>query len=189
MPRRRRPRGSASGQGHSLALQPRRGGEHRAVPREWGMTHETCGTSTTWFSVRNAFGTRSNRAESGAPAAFDQHLPHDECQLLAMLRQESAQTRMAWEHFFICSSSPKRSQESAQRSQTSAHAPQMILWTAESRSMKLALVWQISAQSISSRMCSGRHGGHPSQGSTPPSPRRSDDTSRIHRCRHACRDR
>jgi hypothetical protein len=43
-------------------------------------------------------------------------------------------------------------QSRAQRSQTSAHAAHVWTCKSDPRSMKLALVWQISAQSIISRM-------------------------------------
>ena len=51
----------------------------------------------------------------------------------------------------MCGSSPSLSHSSAQRSQTAAHAAQVCPWSSDPRSMKLALVWQISAQSRSRR--------------------------------------
>jgi len=70
----------------------------------------------------------------------------------AMRAQESAQARQAATH---SSMSPTFSQSSAQRRQTSAQTPQVSPCSSEPLSIKLALVWQISAQLSMSRKCFG----------------------------------
>src|SRR5262245_32897901 len=64
----------------------------------------------------------------------------------AHVRQMSAQC------FIIWSSGPIRSHSSAQAKQISAHVPHVSACFADPRSMKSALVWQMSAQSSSNRM-------------------------------------
>jgi hypothetical protein len=72
----------------------------------------------------------------------------------AIRRQLSAQRRHISAHRRICSSpAPMRSQSSAHRSHTSAQTAQVRVCKSEPRIMKFALVWHISAQSSSNRMC------------------------------------
>ena len=71
---------------------------------------------------------------------------------VAISRHEAAQLRQTSAHCCIIGSSVNFSQSSAQRSQTSAQTPQVRPWRSDIRSIKLALVWQISAQSNSSRI-------------------------------------
>lgn len=69
------------------------------------------------------------------------------------------QVEAHWRHIsaqaFIWASSPMRSQSWAQRSQISPQTPQVRPWNSEPLSIKLALVWQISAQSSINRMWAG----------------------------------
>jgi len=73
----------------------------------------------------------------------------------AIRRHDSAHRRHISAHcFIILSSFPIRSQFSAHAMHTSAQTPHVRGWRGEPRSMKSALVWQIWAQSSSSRMWS-----------------------------------
>lgn len=72
----------------------------------------------------------------------------------AICAHDSAQLRQASAQSSNCSP-PIASQLSAHRVHTSAHTAQVRRWRGEPRNMKFALVWQISAQSSKSLMCSG----------------------------------
>jgi hypothetical protein len=74
--------------------------------------------------------------------------------IFAIRSQDSAQRRHASAHCSIISSSrPSRRQSSSHARQTSAQTAHVRACCCEPRSMKFALVWQISAQSRSSVMC------------------------------------
>jgi hypothetical protein len=73
----------------------------------------------------------------------------------AISLQESAQRRQTSAQRCMNSSDPSPSQLSAQRSHTSAHSSHARGCWSEPRSMKWALVSQISAQSCSSETCRG----------------------------------